>query len=117
ALVLGSRPVTMEDGGVGFIWEGYPVSKGEHARQRIVARAAPVFNVSGFAGTSMGQLTQAIGLEKGGIYNHFPSKEALALAAFDYAVDLMAQRFAAALVGQQRAADRLRAIVGEFQHY
>jgi len=65
----------------------------------------------------MGQLTQVIGLEKGGIYNHFPSKEALALAAFDYAVGLMTQRFADALAGKQRAVDRLLTIVGVFQHY
>ena len=75
------------------------MTKGEQTRQRIIARAAPVFNVHGFAGTSMGQLTEAIGLEKGGIYNHFPSKEALALQAFDYAVGLTAARFAAALDG------------------
>jgi AcrR family transcriptional regulator len=93
------------------------VTKGEQTRQRIIARAAPVFNVHGFAGTSMGQLTEAIGLEKGGIYNHFPSKEALALQAFDYAVGLTAARFAQALDGKQTAVDRLLAIVGVLEHY
>jgi AcrR family transcriptional regulator len=93
------------------------VTKGEQTRQRIIARAAPVFNVHGFAGTSMGQLTEAIGLEKGGIYNHFPSKEALALQAFDYAVGLTAARFAEALAGKHSAVDRLLAIVGVLEHY
>ena len=93
------------------------MSKGEQTRQRIIARAAPVFNVHGFAGTSMGQLTQATGLEKGGIYNHFASKEALALEAFDYAVGLTAQRFGQALVGKEHAVDRLLAIIGVLQHY
>jgi len=93
------------------------VTKGEQTRQRIVARAAPVFNVHGFAGTSMGQLTEAIGLEKGGIYNHFPSKEALALHAFDYAVGLTAARFAKALEGKQGAVDRLLTIIGVLEQY
>jgi TetR/AcrR family transcriptional regulator, transcriptional repressor for nem operon len=93
------------------------VTKGEQTRQRIIARAAPVFNVHGFAGTSMGQLTAATGLEKGGIYNHFPSKEALALQAFDYAVGLTVTRFAEALAGKQGAVDRLLAIVSVLEHY
>ena len=93
------------------------MTKGEQTRQRIIARAAPVFNVHGFAGTSMEQLTEAIGLQKGGIYNHFPSKQALALQAFDYAVGLTAARFAAALVGKHSAVDRLLAIMGVLEHY
>jgi len=93
------------------------VSKGEQTRRRIIARAAGIFNVQGFSGTSMGDLTRATGFEKGGIYNHFSSKEALALAAFDYAVELIAQRFRDALAGQERAIDGLLAIVGVFQRY
>ncbi|HEU5099038.1 MAG TPA: TetR/AcrR family transcriptional regulator [Roseiflexaceae bacterium] len=93
------------------------MTKGEQTRQRIITRAAPVFNVHGYAGTSMGQLTEATGLEKGGIYNHFPSKEALALQAFDYAVGLTAERFAHALAGKQGAVERLLAIVGVLKHY
>ena len=93
------------------------MSKGEQTRQRIVARAANVFNVRGFAGTSMGDLIQATGLEKGGIYNHFPSKEALALAAFDYAVALIGQHYQKAIAGKERALDRLIAIMGVFQRH
>ena len=93
------------------------MAKGAETRRRIVARAADIFNVHGFAGTSMGDLTRAAGIEKGGIYNHFTSKEALALAAFDYAVGLMAERFRVAIDGKEHALDRLLAIVGVFQNY
>jgi TetR/AcrR family transcriptional regulator, transcriptional repressor for nem operon len=93
------------------------VSKGEQTRQRIVARAADVFNVRGFAGTSMGDLIHATGLEKGGIYNHFPSKEALALAAFDHAVEVIGRRFQEAMLRKERAIDRLTAIIGVFQSH
>lgn len=51
----------------------------------IVERSAPVFNQRGYAGTSMSELMAATGLEKGGLYRHFESKESLAAAAFDYA--------------------------------
>lgn len=91
------------------------MSKGEQTRQRIIARAADVFNTSGFAGTSMADLTRAAGIEKGGLYNHFPSKEALALESFDYAVELIAQRLEAALEGKQSALDRLITIVHVFR--
>ena len=59
-------------------------TKGDETRKRIVQRAASTFNVQGYAGTSMSDLMQATGLEKGGIYNHFTNKEELAIAAFDY---------------------------------
>ena len=59
--------------------------KGQKTRQRIVAEAASLFNQHGFEGSSMSELMEATGLEKGGIYRHFSSKEELAAEAFDYA--------------------------------
>ena len=61
-------------------------TKGMQTRQRIVELAAPVFNRQGYVGASMRDLVDATGLEKGGIYNHFGSKEQLALEAYDYAM-------------------------------
>jgi TetR/AcrR family transcriptional repressor of nem operon len=60
------------------------MTKGQQTRQRIVAEAAPVFNQHGYAGSSLADLMKATGLEKGGIYRHFSSKEELAAEAFDY---------------------------------
>lgn len=61
------------------------MSKGAKTRQHIVTEAATLFNQRGFAGSSMADLMEATGLEKGGIYRHFPTKEDLAAEAFDYA--------------------------------
>jgi TetR/AcrR family transcriptional regulator, transcriptional repressor for nem operon len=61
------------------------MSKGDLTKEHIVAKAAPIFNQSGFAGTSLSDLMAATGLQKGGIYRHFKSKEELAAAAFDHA--------------------------------
>ncbi len=61
------------------------LGKGDQTRQRIIQKAAQVFNRHGFAGASIADLMEATGLEKGGIYRHFESKQELAEAAFDYA--------------------------------
>jgi len=87
--------------------------KGELTRRRIVERAAPVFNQRGYAGTSLSELVAATGLEKGGIYNHFGSKDELALAAFDYAVELVAARNVEAQNGRV-GLDRLVGLIESF---
>jgi TetR/AcrR family transcriptional regulator, transcriptional repressor for nem operon len=91
------------------------LSKGEETRQMILQRAAEVFNRKGFFGASMADIMEATGLEKGGIYRHFNSKDDLALEAFDYKVELVRQRFTAALKDKRAALDRLRAIVGVYR--
>ena len=60
--------------------------KGELTRERIIAQAAPLLNQRGFAGCSMQDIMEATGLEKGGLYRHFSSKEELAAEVFQYAV-------------------------------
>jgi TetR/AcrR family transcriptional repressor of nem operon len=61
------------------------MGKGELTRQRIIEEAAPIFNQRGFAGCSMQDVLEATGLEKGGVYRYFASKEELAAEAFQYA--------------------------------
>lgn len=57
-----------------------------------MSSAAPIFNQRGYAGASVSHLMEATGLEKGGIYRHFESKDAIAVAAFDHTVRLQADR-------------------------
>jgi TetR/AcrR family transcriptional repressor of nem operon len=87
--------------------------KGEATRRRILERAAPVFNQRGYAGASMSELVEATGIEKGGIYNHFGSKEELAVEAFDYAISLIVDGYAAVQDGKV-GIDRLVAIIEIF---
>jgi TetR/AcrR family transcriptional repressor of nem operon len=91
--------------------------KGEATRERIIARAAEAFNVHGYAGTAIGDIMQATGLEKGGIYRHFAGKEELALAAFDYAVARVRARLLDGIAGTAHAADRLKGFVNVFRAY
>src|SRR5262250_3536594 len=59
--------------------------KGEETRQEIIRKAAPIFNQKGYDGAALSDLMRATGLEKGGIYRHFESKQELARDAFDHA--------------------------------
>ena len=92
-------------------------TKGMQTRQRIVELAAPVFNRQGYVGASMRDLVGATGLEKGGIYNHFGSKEQLALEAYDYAFSRVADGLMRSQDGATDAVDRLHRMIREFARY
>jgi TetR/AcrR family transcriptional regulator, transcriptional repressor for nem operon len=90
------------------------MSKAQVTRNFIIQQAAEVFNQQGYQGASISDIMEATHLKKGGIYNHFQSKDELALAAFDYAVGQVRQRYSVALRGKRHALDRLQAIVETF---
>ncbi|WP_138483271.1 TetR/AcrR family transcriptional regulator [Dyadobacter bucti] len=60
------------------------MSKAERTKQFIVEKTAPIFNVKGYAGTSVNDMMAATGLTKGSIYGNFRNKDDVALAAFDH---------------------------------
>jgi len=60
------------------------LSKADRTRQFIIETTAAIFNMKGYAGTSMHDITEATGLTKGSIYGNFGNKEEVALAVFDY---------------------------------
>lgn len=83
----------------------------------ILASAAPIFNRRGFSGTSISDILNATDLEKGGLYNHFTSKEELAAATFDYAFKQVDAYFTKALAGTESGLPRLRAYIDAFERY
>jgi len=60
------------------------LSKADRTRQFIIETTAGIFNMKGYAGTSMSDITEATGLTKGSIYGNFGNKEDVALAVFDH---------------------------------
>jgi len=90
------------------------MSKGDQTRERIIAKAAELFNQRGLEGTSMADLMEATGLEKGGIYRHFPSKEAVAAEAFDYAWEEAFQERVRDLDSIPGSIDRLKHLIANF---
>jgi TetR/AcrR family transcriptional regulator, transcriptional repressor for nem operon len=63
--------------------------KSERTKQQIIEATAPIFNAKGFAGTSLSDLCKATGLTKGALYGNFESKEELAIAGFQHAIEKM----------------------------
>ena len=68
-------------------------------------------------GASLRDLAEATGLEKGGIYNHFGSKEQLALEAYDYALSRVAEGLTRSQDGATDAVDRLQRMIRAFAKF
>jgi len=90
------------------------MSKGDQTRQRIIAEAAAIFNQRGYEGCSIQSIMEATGLEKGGIYRHFESKEELAAEAFDYAWTVASTKRRQNLQTIPNQADRLKQHIANF---
>ncbi len=89
--------------------------KGEQTRQEIIRKAAPIFNEKGYDGAALSDLMQATGLEKGGIYRHFESKQQLADEAFDYAWRIALDTRFEGTEEVANAVERLKRFVRNFQ--
>jgi TetR/AcrR family transcriptional repressor of nem operon len=92
------------------------MTKGEETRQSIIERAAPLFNQRGFNGCSMSDIMEATGLEKGGLYRHFVSKEEIAQAAFQYAVEASTKLRTSGIEDISSPLEALRATIARFVH-
>jgi TetR/AcrR family transcriptional regulator, transcriptional repressor for nem operon len=91
------------------------VRKGEQTRREIIRKAAPIFNQKGYDGAAMSDLMEATGLEKGGIYRHFGSKQELAAEAFDYAWKVAIDTRFEGTEEISNTVDRLKQIVRNFR--
>ncbi len=89
--------------------------KGEQTRQLIIRKAAPIFNQKGYDGAALSDLMRATGLEKGGIYRHFESKEELAADAFDHAWKIAMDTRFQGTEEIPNTVDRLKQIVRNFR--
>ena len=90
------------------------MTKGEQTRQHIIQQAATLFNQRGYIGSSISDVMQCTGLQKGGIYRHFQSKEQLALAAFDYAQQQSTSPLVEAVAAETDAVQKLLAFISAF---
>jgi len=54
------------------------------ARSKLLDAALDVIRAQGYAATTVDDLCRAAGVTKGGFFHHFPSKEALGVAAADH---------------------------------
>jgi TetR/AcrR family transcriptional repressor of nem operon len=89
--------------------------KGEQTRREIIRKAAPIFNQKGYDGAALSDLMRATGLEKGGIYRHFGSKQELAGEAFDHAWKMAIDARFEGTEKISNTVDRLKQIVRNFR--
>lgn len=106
--------MSITDRSVCSLWRTVFIKKGRLTREMIVEKAAALFNCRGYFGASMSDLMAATGLEKGGIYNHFASKDELAMAAFEYAVRVNGALVMESVNQHQHSIDKLEAFVACF---
>jgi TetR/AcrR family transcriptional regulator, transcriptional repressor for nem operon len=87
---------------------------GDKTRQRILEATAPLLNKHGFAGLSMSEVMGATGLEKGGIYRHFASKDELAAATLAHSYELVQKARAHGVDEQPTPLARLHRLLTNF---
>jgi AcrR family transcriptional regulator len=66
-----------------------PRRKGEQTAERILDAAEDLFAARGYAGTTLRDVSNAVGLRSPSLYNHFPSKEALYAAVLERGIGPM----------------------------
>jgi len=91
--------------------------KSERTRRHILHEAATLFNMQGYAGTSMADITAATGLSKGAVYANFSSKEELAVAAFRQAVERVRAHMREHTARAHQLPEKLGALVKAYSAY
>jgi TetR/AcrR family transcriptional repressor of nem operon len=86
------------------------MSKGEATRRHIVVQTADLLNTRGYRTASISEIMETVGLQKGGIYRHFESRDELVAEAFEYAISRLRNRFAEAIQGKSTATEKLLAL-------
>lgn len=81
--------------------------KGELTKEQIIQKSAALFNQKGYNGVSLNDITEMTGIKRGGLYRHFASKDEIALLAYDYASEVVKNKFLQAQTGKQTAKDKL----------
>jgi TetR/AcrR family transcriptional repressor of nem operon len=79
-------------------------------RERILQTAQQLIFESGFKGISMADVAAAAGLKKANLFHYYPTRDALAIAVFDYASAGAKQWFVSKFAGEDdpvRAVERI----------
>lgn len=94
--------------------DGAPHSKGRASRDAILLTAARLATTRGLVGLSIGDLADAVGMSKSGLYAHFKSKEELELATIEVAASIFQREVLEHAMDAPAGTRRLRALVESF---
>ena len=86
--------------------------------ERILDAATRVFSAKGYHGTLVDEIASEADTSKGGVYFHFPTKQAIFLALLDRLADTLRERVESAVAGEPdpigRAEAALRVVLDTF---
>jgi TetR/AcrR family transcriptional repressor of nem operon len=87
-------------------------------KDRIIHESLRQFSTKGYMSTSINDILAAAGTSKGGLYNHFRSKEELLFAALSEARKIWRQRNLAGLDQLARPLDKIKKLLENYRdHY
>ena len=86
-------------------------ARARNRRERILDAAAEVFSRRGYAGAGMDEIARGAETSKGGLYFHFPGKEALLLALLDRTAALLLARVQEAIAAEAEPVARAEAVL------
>ena len=84
------------------------MSKGEETREAVLAEALAQSSRVGLRGITIGNLADAMGMSKSGLFSHFGSKEGLQSAVLEFAAEHFARLVIRPALRQPRGEPRLR---------
>ena len=89
----------------------------EQTKSLIVSKAISIFNKKGYRATSLSDITKATGMTKGAIYGNFDNKDAVAVASFQYATEIVLGDLRTKIKAASSAPDKLKAILDYYDGY
>jgi TetR/AcrR family transcriptional repressor of nem operon len=84
-------------------------------KDRIIHESLRLFSTKGYMSTSISDLLASTGTSKGGLYNHFKSKEELLFAALSEARKIWRQRNLAGLDQLPRPLDKIKKLLENYR--
>jgi TetR/AcrR family transcriptional repressor of nem operon len=85
-------------------------------KDRIIHESLRQFSTKGFLSTSITDILEAVGTSKGGLYNHFKSKEELFFAAMSEARKIWRQRNLDGLQQIERPVDKIKKLLANYRN-
>ncbi|XOV93968.1 MAG: TetR/AcrR family transcriptional regulator [Bacteroidota bacterium] len=89
----------------------------ELTKKLIVEKAMPLFNLKGYRATSLSDITKVTGMTKGAIYGNFENKDAVAVATFESAVEIVISQLRSRIKSEPTAPLKLKAILNYYSGY
>lgn len=86
-------------------------TQADAVRQFILGQAASLFRSNGYKSTSLGEIAQAVGRSKAGLYHYFPSKEDILVGIAHAAIDSLIEQLNGALSKNISLEEQLKELV------